>query len=320
MISQYDVTVIVPIYNSESTLFSTLESLEKQKYPIYRVFLVDNNSTDKSSSIMEHYKSVSKNNVVLISHDCDHGLSYSYNECIKLATTELVVTLHSDIVICDNDGLEKLIEPFIKEKDLVATYPLIEFPSEVWDKYGFWQKCLFSRLLNNLHPGRNGMFNCFRRSALLDIGLFDEKTFRTAGEDGDLYQRLQIIGRTIQLDIIVKHLHNIGASFSLKDYIYKENQYAEAGGACFRKNFNMSIKSIILNNTRPILLIGLTIPYIRYFSILLVLFYSIRVTSNVFLNEWRNLRILILPFINTYILFSYSYYYYKGFLTSKQKL
>jgi len=318
---KYEVSVIVPIYNSESTLRKTLDSLEKQTYPISKVFLVNNKSKDNSSVIMSQYKCTSQHNVVIINHEEDFGLAYSYNECIKLAASELIVTLHSDIVICEDNGIEELVKPFKKSEHVVATYPLVEFPIEQWKKYNFWQKCIFSRHLHKLHPGCNGMFNCFNKSALIKIGLFDDETFRSAGEDGDIYNKLQKIGTTLLVNTKVEHLHYIGNNFSINDYIYKENQYAEAAGAGLRKNLKTtSYRNIFFINIRPLLILSLIIPHLRIFSILFLIMYSFFITKNVFLSEWKNLRILILPFINILSLFGYTYYYLKGFLTAKQRL
>lgn len=314
-------TVIIPVYNSEKTLWETLNNLEKQNHPISQIFLVDNQSKDSSRSIMEEYKKNSLHSVVNIYHEKDLGLSFSYNECIRLAQTDFVVTLHSDIVICDEDGIEKLVKPFKESKDVVVTYSHVKWRLTENEVYSFWEKSFLSRHLNKLCPGRNGMFNCFRRSALLNIGLFDEKTFRTAGEDGDLYIRLQKVGSIIMVNTVVEHLLYSGKNFGVKRYIYKESQYAEAGGACLRKNLKNTPFAILVSmNVRILLLLGLLIPGIRFFSAVLILLYSFYITKNMFLSEWKNIRILILPMLNIYILFSYSFFYAKGFLTGKQRL
>ncbi len=317
----YDVTVIIPVYNSEKTLRKTLSNLEKQNYPISQVFLVDNQSKDSSHSIMEEYKQNSRHSVVNIYHEKDLGLSFSYNECIRLAQTDLIITLHSDIVICDEDGIEKLVKPFKESKDVVGTYSHVKWCLTENESYSFWEKSFLSRHLNKLCPGRNGMFNCFKRLALLNIGLFDEKTFRTAGEDGDLYIRLQKEGSIVSVNTIVEHLLYSGKNFGVKRYIYKESQYAEAGGACLRKNFKeVPLKDLIFINARFVLVLGLLIRSLRLFFVPLVLIYSIFITKNMFILDRKNPRVLILPFVNIYILFRYSFFYLKGFLTGKQRL
>ncbi|NES72098.1 MAG: glycosyltransferase, partial [Okeania sp. SIO2D1] len=49
------VSVIVPIYNGEKDLPDLIECLRSQTYPAYQVeyLLVDNNSGDRSKSVIE---------------------------------------------------------------------------------------------------------------------------------------------------------------------------------------------------------------------------------------------------------------------------
>lgn len=53
----YDISIIVPIYNAESTLLRTLKSIEDQNTNgvTYEVLLLDDGSTDKSSEIATEY-------------------------------------------------------------------------------------------------------------------------------------------------------------------------------------------------------------------------------------------------------------------------
>ena len=53
------VSVVVPVYNSESTLKNCLKSIVSQKYPNYEVVIVNNNSTDSTLNIIEKFESIS---------------------------------------------------------------------------------------------------------------------------------------------------------------------------------------------------------------------------------------------------------------------
>ena len=315
------VTMIVPIHNSSSTLEPVFKSIEKQDYPISEVWLLDNNSNDNSYEMMQNYAKKSRFKIKVIRHTKDQGLSYSYNEAISAAKTDCVVTLQSDCVIRDKNGVSRLIKPFVEDESMIATCARQITPWNVWEKYGFWQKAYFSRHVGRVASGRNGRFCCFLTKALKDAGLFDVKTFRTAGEDGDMFFKLEQMGKVIDVETIADHLHDTSNNFKLKNYIYKENQLAEGGGACFGKNFGkISARKYLTPLLRPVLLLGLLIPKANIVFAALIFIYSFWFTKEVIIHEWKNPRILILPFINIYLLFSFTFFFFKGFITKRQQL
>jgi len=314
------ITIVVPIYNSETILNDVLSSLEKQKYPIEEIILIDNNSKDTSFKIASDYANISKFKVRAIRHKEDRGLSYSYNEAIGLAKTSHLITLQSDCLIMGEDDVKKLINPFYTD-NVVVTCSLQTTPWQIWNKYNFWQKCLFSRHVGKILSGRNGRFCCFSIEALRKVGGYNEKTYRTAGEDGDILLRLGEIGEIKDVDIVVKHLHNNNSKFSFFDYLYKENQLAEAVGACLSVNIKkVKLRSLPTALARPIIVFGVFIPVINNIFFVIIFLYSIFFTKYVFLKKWKDIRIIILPFVNIFLLYSYTYYFLKGFLLKKQGL
>lgn len=316
------VSVVIPIYNSATILKEVLNGLEIQEYSVSEVLLIDNNSSDESFEIMSRYANTSKFLVTLIRHRSDRGLSYSYNEAIKRAKTTHLITLQSDCVILGTDGIKRLLEPFKNDKSVVVTCSLQMTPWKVWYDYGFWQKCLFSRHAGKILSGRNGRFCCFSLQAMNETGGFDERSYRTAGEDGDILFRLSQIGTIVDVpEVVVEHLHHRSSSFSVNNYIYKENQLAEAVGTCLSLNFGkIYIRHYTTALLRPFLILGIFIPRLNILFFILILVYSILFTSNVFKKSWRDVRILILPFVNMFLLFSYTFYFFKGVILKKQQL
>ena len=315
------VSVVIPIYNSATILKEVLNGLERQEYPVSEVILIDNNSRDESFRIMSEYADSSRFQVKLIRHDTDCGLSYSYNEAIESAQTTHIVTLQSDCVIPGTDGLKRLLEPFLGEDSIVATCSLQMTPWQVWENYNFWQKCLFSRHAGKILSGRNGRFCCFDLAVLKKVGKFDEKSYRTAGEDGDILFKLSQVGKILDVDVVVEHLHNTSSTFSLKDYAHKENQLAEAVGACLSLNLG---KIPVWNYTtallRPVLILGLFVPKVNIIFLTLIFLYSFYLTKTTFVKAWKNWKILILPFVNIFLLFSYVFYFCRGFIKKRQVL
>ena len=314
------VTVMVPIYNSGSVLAQTLKSLNKQTYPINKIVLVDDCSVDNSLTLAKEFKKKSRFSVKIIAHKINKGLSFGYNEVVNSTKTTYLITLNADCVIADKNGITKLVEPFEKKSLVVESCSYMINPEELWGKYNFWQKCIMSGLSGKKMSGRNSTFCCFSVSALRQIGLFDEYTFRTAGEDGDIISRLEQIGQVIDVNTHVLHLHNQDQNFGLQDLLHKEYQRAESVGAGFAKNGGGSFLNTLRIVLRPVLLIGLVIPKVNLLFIFLIFCYSILYTEKVFRTQWYNPRILILPLINMYLLVSGTYFLTKGFITKKQQL
>ena len=55
MFPEYEISVILPIYNGSTTILKTLESLIKQRKYFKEIILVDDNSKDDSAKIAIKY-------------------------------------------------------------------------------------------------------------------------------------------------------------------------------------------------------------------------------------------------------------------------
>lgn len=314
------ISIIIPVYNAQSTVLSTLKSLATQQKLIYEIIIVNDGSTDKSLSIIEtyfkkHFIEIQKK---IINHPKSVGLSSSYNDGILKSTGDLIITLHSDIIIKKN-ALSLLITPFNK-KEVVASYHQVIHPLKIWKKYNFWQKTFFDRQLKHLQSGMDGKFDCYRRKELIKIGLFDNKNFFRAGEDGDIFLKLKKIGQVVATKATIIHLHNQEPAFNYQKIIYKQAQYSEAQGALLKKYGILNIKHFVHTFFREILILMLIFPYIRYISLFLILLYSFLYTKNTFIYYKKSPKVLVLPLINIYLLFVSLYFSYKGFSSGQQKI
>lgn len=311
------VSVVMPVYNGETTLLKTLKSLLSQSAEFQELIIVDDASSDRSVDVIKGFLE-GKREYKLIESKEHLGLAGSYNKGIRISKGELIVTLHQDIVL-RNDSLKELIKPF-SNGQIVAAGHIVKHPLEVWKKYNFWQKCLFARLAGRNFSGIDGKFDCFRRNALEKAGLFDEFHFRTAGEDGDIVFKLKKNGRVVNTKAEIIHLHKIDPNFNWRDVIYKQKQYSEAQGVLLARGVILGIYSLTKSFFREILLVGLIIPYVRILVVILIFFYSFYYTKRVYLEEYRDKRIFILPFFNIFLLFVSFVYSLKGFIYGKQKV
>ena len=105
------ISVIVPVYNTEKFLNRCVDSILNQTYKDLEILLVDDGSTDKSSTICEEYASLDKR--IKVIHRENGGLSAARNTGIENAKGEYFLFLDSDDEILPT-MLEELL--FVLEK------------------------------------------------------------------------------------------------------------------------------------------------------------------------------------------------------------
>ncbi len=314
-------TIIIPVHNGERTVVNTLKSLLAQTEKFGELIIINDGSRDNSKFLITQFLNSKKVRYKIINHRNPLGLARSYNEGIKISGKDYVVTLHQDVILKKN-SLRKLVRPFLDSKDnkVVASYHVVNHPWRIWKRYNFWGKVYFARLVGKEFSGLDGKFDCFRKKALLEVGLFDEKTFRTAGEDGDMVFRLKRIGKVVPSEAEIVHLHNIDSNFGLKDIIYKQAQYSEVQGVLLRKGRLLTLKELLKSFFREILVLMLFFPFINILGVILIIVYSFQYSKIIYLREYRDPRCLLVPFLNIFLLLVSFFYSFKGFIYEKQNL
>ena len=113
------VSVIIPIYNSEKYLHECLDSVINQTYKDIEIILVDDGSTDKSSSICDEY--AKKDERIKVFHTSNNGPSHARNIGIDNATGEYIVFQDSDDYIELNMIEDTVKEALKSDSDLVIS-------------------------------------------------------------------------------------------------------------------------------------------------------------------------------------------------------
>jgi len=263
-----------------------------------------------------------RKNVHLVNHQISKGLAESYNEGIALASGEIIVFMHQDILLESIFELRKLLLPFNESttnSSAIASGHTVIHPVSVWKTYPFWQKCLFSRHLNKEYFGIDGKFDAFSRSVLITNNCFDSRRFRTAGEDGDLIARLGGIGVISPTSAKIVHLHRLDNNFNYLSYLMKHYQYARAQGTLLRLRRIKSYKHFISAFHREILLFTCLLPFCFIIGLVGTFAYSVLYTINV--NKYcpTDPRTLVLPIANIFSMFASLYGSLCGFISARQK-
>lgn len=91
------ISVIIPLYNMQNYIEDTLLSLEKQTYKNFKIIIVDDGSTDKSSKIIQNYHDKNSLNIEYIYQE-NQGVSTARNTGLDHCNTDY-------IYFCDADDM-----------------------------------------------------------------------------------------------------------------------------------------------------------------------------------------------------------------------
>lgn len=115
------ISIIIPVYNVESYLVYSLESVQKQTYKNLQVILVDDGSTDKSSKICENFQ---KNDDRFELYKIDNGgQSRARNVALTKVRGEYVTFVDSDDIL-EATIVEKLLSLVLEySSEMSMCYP-----------------------------------------------------------------------------------------------------------------------------------------------------------------------------------------------------
>jgi len=220
--SQPEVSVVVPVFNGETTIGSCLDSLLGQSYPSARVeiIVVDNASSDATASVLSGYEGS-----VILLREPVRGPSAARNRGVRAATGKYVAFTDADCV-ADSDWLESLMKPARDEGvGIVGGQILSRRPCNAIERFGETLHDHHLALTSYDPPYAISMNWCSPRSVLEEAGLFDETYLRC--EDVDLSQKIHHLGyRLVYQDAAIVHHRNERAYSGLFREGYRHGVWA----------------------------------------------------------------------------------------------
>lgn len=127
---KYRISVIMGIYNCETTLVEALDSLYAQTYRNFKIILCEDGSSDNTYIVAKEYAS-KYNNIVLIKNDKNMGLNYTLNHCLEYVDTEYVARMDGDDI-----SLPTRFEKEINFLDSHPEYAIVSTPMIHFDEKG----------------------------------------------------------------------------------------------------------------------------------------------------------------------------------------
>jgi glycosyltransferase involved in cell wall biosynthesis len=182
------ISVVVPTYNREKDLAHCMEALERQAFTRdgFEVIVVDGGSTDGTLALLD---AVKRRGRIRISYFIEpkRGAAAARNAGLREAAGEFIAFTDDDCVP-EPGWLSELAQAFPKDAKCAAVGGMVK-PLEDGIVPRYLDSCRASR---NIDFGENALHLAttnamYRRSALLDVGGFNERII--IGEDLDLSLR-----------------------------------------------------------------------------------------------------------------------------------
>lgn len=226
------VSIVFNLYQPKLFLLERiLNALQRQKTKFKIELIVVNKKIDSASlKYINSFKKKSRKMIIrLIKVDENLSFASSMNAGIKEVKDEVAVVLQQDCIPSDEKWLENLIEPF-ENNEVVATVSKVHFPKELWKPLNNFAKAIMLQEKGTITPLLDEKGCAYRLSTLKKVGFFNEKDFRTAGEDFDLYIKLKKEGAINYPSSMIIHYHPTDFGTRLNKVI----QYANGFGTLVR--------------------------------------------------------------------------------------
>ena len=87
------ISIILPTYNNEQTIFYSIDSILNQSYPNFELIIVNDFSTDKTKQVI---KSFNDSRIVYLENDSNIGIILSIIKGIKSAKGDFIARMDGD--------------------------------------------------------------------------------------------------------------------------------------------------------------------------------------------------------------------------------
>lgn len=230
------VSVVICTYDRSKYLEKCIESIEKQTYPYFEIIIVNGPSTDETIQVLEKYPKIK-----VVMQEKLNGLSFARNLGIEASDGEIIAFIDDDAV-ADSNWINYLVKGYKSESIGGVGGPVFDITGEWYQfKNGYISKAGIPSFINekdlNYNNPKGEFFNyvmgtnsSFRKSALYDIGLFDE-TIKYYIDETDVCVRM------IKSGYKIKHLDN--------PIVFHEMAEGFNRMSCYDLNWHEIMKNVI---------------------------------------------------------------------------
>jgi len=226
------ISFIIPAFNEEKTISSTLESISNQRaLADFEILVVDNGSTDNTAKV-----AASHPRTKVIKYTAMKGPAATRNEGARHAKGEILVFFDADVIV-PQDWPQKMLEIFQKNPKMVAVsgpYKYLEFNliQRLLEKIAYWLFLfpigfvLRKAKVGTVMLGGNLVV---KKWAFDKIGGFDAK-IKFYGDEANLSRRLIKIGDITfrrKLWVVSSARRFLKEGFAKTQWLYTKNFFSE---------------------------------------------------------------------------------------------
>jgi len=201
------VSVIVPLYNSETFLGEALDSIFQQSFQDFEIVAVDDGSTDGSRGIVEQYQDRYPGRITYVYQD-NKGIAGARNTGIRTSAGEYLALLDADdrwyparlaegVAVLDGNPQVGLVHA---RRDRIVDGQTVPEPVRHAARYQS------GRIFENLVLRRasiGALTVLFRRTCCDAVGFFDEDRKLMGVDDREFWQRLALQYQVFFIDKVL---------------------------------------------------------------------------------------------------------------------
>lgn len=253
------VAIIIPMKNQAEVTERLLLSLENTTYKNYHVYIVDNQSDEKSAHDL--FEKTEHTVFSIPNKSTSFNYSYINNEAVNQVTEEYVLFLNNDTEVITPNWLSQMVG-YLQIEGVGAVGARLLYPDGSVQHAG---------VLNDLHHGLPGHalklipnydagymgfakvlknYSCVTAACLLmrreefnQLGQFDEDNFSVAYNDVDLCYRLINSGKRVVYAPTAELYHHEGKSRGFNDNPNEELAFIEKYKDFDEKYYNVNLKN-----------------------------------------------------------------------------
>ncbi len=262
-----DVSIIVPIYNTEKYLKRCINSILSQSFKDFELLLIDDGSTDGSLGIMKEYKEYDKR--VRIFSNKNQGPALTRNFGIDMAKSNYLMFIDSDDYI---------------DQGYIADYFKAVSQSNVDIAIGGYKRVIGEKTTYTLRL-KQGEFSKYVvtgpvcRIIKKEFLNYNNIRFLDTNSSEDVYFNLMIYNKTEKIKII----DNVGYN-----YFYNANSLSNTAHKGFKKDIRI-IELLNLINVRDSYNLELNQYYIIRYVIWYLLYSGKTASPDDFITEYKKL-------------------------------
>src|ERR1051325_1336655 len=321
------VSVIIPCRNEAPTLPLVLDSLLEQEldFPMEVIF-ADGGSTDESAEVVEKHPLSQKVPVKMLKlPPAQSGRATSKKVGVSQSRGRIILFRQADCRVRDSQALNKVVQA-MKAPGVVGTDFTLIHAEKYFHEFDFWGQHYqsFAYGLVVPHTG-DTKFNAVSRETFDAMGGYNEK-FALAGEDIEFNGRLVKLGRVVDSNVVVEHVHGYGKNFTPLGILKKFCRNAEVSGSVapafmkYREQYITQFPAVIRQFLKTVIVTVAAlvsfVPALFPWPLLLMMAAGVLWQKKAFLHI-RNWRLVLLPFYGLAYMYCYVFFYWRGMIFGK---